>query len=331
MVKVKVDLSGQKFGKLTVLRQAEDHITKRGIHTAAWLCQCDCGSDPKVITGSDLKKGSTISCGCYRKYSGKVKVGKDLTGKKFGRWEVIEQVEDYIEPRGKNIDQWLCRCECGTYKKVLGYALKRGSSQSCGCLRREQKVEQLKKYNTYDLSGEYGIGYTTKGEAYWFDLEDYEKIKDKCWYYGTGGYLKTSTENGQLFFHREIMGVSNEDWNEVIVDHRQHGKMNEPKFDNRKSNLRIVDRNRNNQNVHIRKDNASGVTGVTWDKRIGKWRATIQANKIFYDLGCYDDLETAKRKRKEAEEKYFGEYSFDNSQKDIKGDEINERVACNDV
>lgn len=31
--------------------------------------------------------------------------------------------------------------------------------------------------NTYDLSGEYGIGYTTKGEEFWFDLEDYDKIK----------------------------------------------------------------------------------------------------------------------------------------------------------
>ena len=43
------------------------------------------------------------------------------------------------------------------------------------------EVKKIKKYNTYDLSGEYGIGYTTKGEKFLFDLEDYEKIKDYCW------------------------------------------------------------------------------------------------------------------------------------------------------
>ena len=40
--------------------------------------------------------------------------------------------------------------------------------------------ETFKKYNTYDLSGEYGIGYTSKGEEFYFDLDDYDKIKDYC-------------------------------------------------------------------------------------------------------------------------------------------------------
>jgi hypothetical protein len=67
MVKVKEDLSGRCFGSLTVLRQAEDYISDQGVHCAQWLCQCSCGSEPKIIRQTSLKNGSTISCGCEHK------------------------------------------------------------------------------------------------------------------------------------------------------------------------------------------------------------------------------------------------------------------------
>lgn len=37
-----------------------------------------------------------------------------------------------------------------------------------------------KRYNRYDLTGEYGIGYTNQGVEFYFDLEDYDKIKEYC-------------------------------------------------------------------------------------------------------------------------------------------------------
>lgn len=70
MVKVRNDLTSKRFGRLTVLRQAEDYVNPNtGVHTAQWWCQCDCGSDPFVTTGGRLKdkKQPTISCGCYNK------------------------------------------------------------------------------------------------------------------------------------------------------------------------------------------------------------------------------------------------------------------------
>lgn len=70
MVKVRNDLTGTRFGRLIVLKQAEDYINPNtGVRTAQWLCQCDCGSEPFVITGGRLKdkKHPTISCGCYNK------------------------------------------------------------------------------------------------------------------------------------------------------------------------------------------------------------------------------------------------------------------------
>lgn len=54
----KLDLTGQKFGKLTVLGPAEN-IGSR----TAWRCQCDCGRETVVKTGH-LRSGHTKSCGC---------------------------------------------------------------------------------------------------------------------------------------------------------------------------------------------------------------------------------------------------------------------------
>lgn len=57
---------------------------------------------------------------------------KDLTGMKFGRFEVLRRVEN----RNGEI-YYECRCECGTIKIVRGKDLRYGKSQSCGCLARE--------------------------------------------------------------------------------------------------------------------------------------------------------------------------------------------------
>ncbi len=61
------NLTGLKFGRLTVLCRADDYVEpKSGIHHARWLCECACGSK-KVIIGKSLKSGDTTSCGCYNK------------------------------------------------------------------------------------------------------------------------------------------------------------------------------------------------------------------------------------------------------------------------
>lgn len=54
-------LPGQKFGRLTVIREAERQYGHRYI-----LCRCDCGNE-KTINLNSLIKGMSNSCGCYRK------------------------------------------------------------------------------------------------------------------------------------------------------------------------------------------------------------------------------------------------------------------------
>ncbi len=54
----KLDLTGEKYGRLTVLTPAEN-IGRR----TAWLCRCECGKETVVLT-SRLRSGHTKSCGC---------------------------------------------------------------------------------------------------------------------------------------------------------------------------------------------------------------------------------------------------------------------------
>ena len=56
-----IDLSGQRFGRLTVIKRADNHRNR-----TAWLCKCDCGNE-KIVCSPELCNGDTKSCGCYRK------------------------------------------------------------------------------------------------------------------------------------------------------------------------------------------------------------------------------------------------------------------------
>lgn len=242
-----------------------------------------------------------------------VNVKDDLTGKTFGLWTVICQAEDYISLSGNHYAQWLCECGCDkkTRKIVSQRNLKSGRSLSCGCIKAQKAKDRLKKINKYDLSGEYGIGYASNGGEFYFDLEDYNKIKNYCWRMSKAGYIVTSMFNNNkrstIYMHVLIM---NKDNNDCDVDHICSDK----KHDNRKENLRLVSHSQNMMNRKIQKNNTSGVTGIMYFKRTGKWRAAIKINKKNKNLGYFNNFDDAVKTRKQAEEKYFGEFSYDNSQ-----------------
>ena len=227
---------------------------------------------------------------------------EDLVGKIFGLLSVKEFYGLIDHKR-----YWLCDCECGK-KDVLAYTkqLKNGTKKSCGCLKKRSGYilgKSNKKSNTYDLSGEYGIGYDINGNEFYFDKEDYNKIKKYCWYVNTDGYVICNSE--QIFMHNIVMDIDN---NSFSVDHIHH-KTN----DNRKTELRKVTHSNNCMNRYFNQDTKSGVTGVTWCENISKWRVRVGINNNRITLGYFSDINDAIKARKDAEEKYFGEYSYDNS------------------
>lgn len=89
MVKVKEDLTGREFGKLRVIRQAEDYIHSNGSHRSQWLCECECEKDKFVIVhGDDLKSGKVVSCGCKKRENAKRLSEKN---KKLNLYKVLEE------------------------------------------------------------------------------------------------------------------------------------------------------------------------------------------------------------------------------------------------
>lgn len=58
-----IDLTGQKYARLTVLERGPKRLFGNGEARRTWLCQCDCGTE-KHIGGRELRSGNTKSCGC---------------------------------------------------------------------------------------------------------------------------------------------------------------------------------------------------------------------------------------------------------------------------
>ncbi|MBQ3023020.1 MAG: hypothetical protein IJD91_06880 [Clostridia bacterium] len=239
-----------------------------------------------------------------------VKTKEDLTGKTFGRLTVIRQAEDYINPQGVHVAQWLCQCSCGSNPVVkLGVALKSGKTKSCGCLQKEMTSKAKRNNHIYDLeSQEYAIGYTSKGEPFWFDKEDYQLVSRYSGWYYSNGYVIRKDNNGVMFLHRLVMNVTDPN---IEVDHIDHPPKPENKIDNRKNNLRLVTPAQNQMNRHVSKSNTSGITGIAWSKERQKWEAYITLDYKKKNLGRFSNKEDAISARKAAEVEYFGEHRYD--------------------
>ena len=141
IIKYPKDLTGMKFGELTVLRKAEGCASNGG---ALWICRCSCGNET-IVSRSHLTSGHTRSCGCLKKG----KHAEDLTGKTFGRLTVLERAEDHISHCGHKEIMWKCRCECGNEVIVRGQSLRSGVTRSCGCLKRELTSERTKVHGRH--------------------------------------------------------------------------------------------------------------------------------------------------------------------------------------
>ena len=228
---------------------------------------------------------------------------EDLTGRIYSDLTVLGRAKDRFSPSGKKRIMWRCLCRCGNEVVVQGVHLKDGHTKSCGCLVTKT-ITRSHKFNTYDLNDLYGIGYTEEGRCFYFDIEDYEKIKDFYWRFDKDGYVVSVKNKVKYILHRFVMDCPAE----KFIDHINHNKN-----DNRKTNLRIVTLSQNNMNKQIQSNNTSGVTGVAWHDKDQRWLAYIKKNRQTIRLGEFISFDEAVAVRKAAEDKYFGEYSYDNS------------------
>lgn len=145
---IRLDVAGQKNNLLTAIR----FVRMDGSHSM-WLCRCDCGKR-LLVRVSAFRNGQVRSCGRHQATGPKA----DLTGRTFGRWTVVRLAV------GAKDSLWLCRCKCGTTRRVSGHSLKRGRSRSCGCLFRE--VAKAQAYRLGKANIRHGMTGTVEHNAW---------------------------------------------------------------------------------------------------------------------------------------------------------------------
>lgn len=244
-------------------------------------------------------------------------------GEKYGKLTT-----KYVVGRTKNrVKIWRCDCDCGGEIDVPSTSLSSGNTKSCGCLLAESLKaagERIRERNKYDLSGEYGIGWTCNtNREFYFDLEDYDIIKNYHWAEKSNkGYIVTKVWNNNkpssVFMHRLIMKENGFDISNSDIDHINHKT-----YDNQKSNLRVCNHYQNIVATKTYSNNTSGRKGVSWDKSRNKWIVSITVNKKTRHIGRYDNFEDAVKARKEAEKIYHKEYHYDDTKLMKVGDKDN--------
>lgn len=297
---------------MTVVKRAENNKWNR----AQWYCWCDCEKDIPlenrnliIVPAERLKNGQTTSCGCLHKENTSKARTIDLTGKTFGYLTVINRAGS---TKSKGV-LWNCRCICEKIKVIPSHYLTSGKVRSCGCKKgslMRKNYQETFTTKEYVFEEDYVIGYTQNtNKPFFVDCDDYETIKNYKWNekYDTNYIYGTSVVDGDyVYLHRLITKCPDD----MLVDH-----INGNRFDNRKNNLRIVNHLQNAMNTSLRKNNTSGIKGVSYNKKRNKWYSYITYNHKTISLGLYDTKEEAQIARQKAEEKYQGEYSYNNSRR----------------
>jgi hypothetical protein len=204
------NLIGEKFGMLTVIGQAPS--TAKGLRR--WVCRCDCGTE-KIVMGSNLRRGTTVSCGCKHR--------NDLTGQRIGKLTVIERSDQYGSRGKRQTKLWKCLCDCGAITYKATDTLTNPDVSMC-----------------QECAAKYAI--TRARENLGFE----------------GGTQISKIKN------------CSED-----------------------------------------SKNLSGVRGVYLDCKTGKYRARLKFQGKLYNLGCYTLLEDAIKARRKGEEDIFGKFLDD--------------------
>lgn len=158
-----IDLTGNKYGRLTVLNKDNERKSNSGSY---WVCQCDCGNI-KSVKSSSLRRGEIQSCGCLRNekvaQSKKQQSENEMIGQRFGKL-VVQKRSDRKGSGGELY--WICCCDCGNIVEVRGHSLKRkdeNKTVSCGCYHRsigalnilnilqENNIDFIEEYTFIDL------------------------------------------------------------------------------------------------------------------------------------------------------------------------------------
>lgn len=132
MVKVYKDIhTGDEYGNWIILDE-NNYEQKKGYRKI--LCKCNCINHTiRYVDERNLKNGSSVSCG-------KCLYQRIKSGDTFREWTTLEDETKCVDI--------LCKCSCGTIKKVDKRNLRSGGSTNCGCLSRNNHYAKNQHTNT---------------------------------------------------------------------------------------------------------------------------------------------------------------------------------------
>ncbi len=198
-----------------------------------------------------------------------------MLGKRYGLLTVVAQVEEHREP-GRH---WLCRCDCGGSIVASTARLNKGAPTSCGCQRYPDLSGQVFGRLTVLRRSERRAPRGARTVPLW-------ECRCEC---GNLTYKPTDA----LKNHDVSMCRACADKLHCSKAQAKAGYVSGTQL----SKLRSERPNRSGK---------SGVRGVCFDTRSGKWRAHIKFRRKTIALGYYRELSDAIAARKRGEEEYFG-------------------------
>ena len=186
---------------------------------------------------------------------------------------------------------WNCICKCGKQIVATSHMLNAKKITDCGCCKKN-------KANEYRIVGEVAyVKMITSEKVMICDAKEWESLKNFHWNASKkDGYAMASIEGKTVLYHHLILKAKDG----YVRDH-----INRNRLDNRKCNLRYATLRANVLNKGIPKNSTSGCCGVTFEKRLGKWRAYIYCKSKMLHIGYFDNQEDAINARRVAEEEYY--------------------------
>lgn len=97
----------------------------------------------------------------------------DITNQRFGRLIAIR----FVERKSNGNAIWECACDCGKVKNIDSYALRKGITQSCGCLKIDYVKERYKTNEKFQSNVGNADNLRRSDGVYWASVTKGKKNK----------------------------------------------------------------------------------------------------------------------------------------------------------
>lgn len=263
----RVDLTGKRFGKLTVIEWVG---RKNG--ATWWKCRCDCGRE-KITRHGTLTSGNITQCGNCRP-------SDHLENMVFGRLTVIEKA-----PKHKNRVNWLCKCECGNYVTVRADHLLDGRTKTCGCYSKE--IGERTKTHGMSKTTLYKVWRSMLGRCFYEKSENYK-------YYGGRGI--TVCDEWRNSFERFYEWAMDNGYSKGLtidrIDNNGNYQATNCKW------ATVKEQENNKRNNHILEFEGQRLTIAQWSEKLGVKMHTLNKRINYCKWPVEKALKTPVKKRK---------------------------------